>query len=121
MIREGTKPMEGRLNEAKYSAIVPGQKITFYDGDGDSDGEGEEGREDLGSTLHIVVISVTRHATFREMLSAYGVRAFLPDHVGSLEDAVEIYRSFPGYREGEATFGACAMRIERISNVAEGV
>jgi ASC-1-like (ASCH) protein len=113
MIRNGSKPVEGRMNEPKYAAIFAGQKITFYDGD-DSDEEGDGNADstiNLGNTLEAEVVEVRRFKGFKEMLQAYGVEAFLPDFNGSLDEAVEVYRGFEGYREGEEEFGACAIKL----------
>ncbi|KFY82617.1 hypothetical protein V498_08530 [Pseudogymnoascus sp. VKM F-4517 (FW-2822)] len=93
MIRNGSKPVEGRMNEPKYAAIVADSKIN------------------LGNTLEAEVVEVRRFKGFKEMLQAYGVEAFLPDFNGSLDEAVEVYRGFEGYREGEEEFGACAIKL----------
>ncbi|KFY51914.1 hypothetical protein V497_08760 [Pseudogymnoascus sp. VKM F-4516 (FW-969)] len=113
MIRNGSKPVEGRMNEPKYAAIVAGQKITFYDGDESAEeGDGNaDSKINHGNTLEAEVVEVRRFKSFREMLQAYGVEAFLPDFNGSLDDAVEVYRGFRGYREGEEEFGACAIKL----------
>lgn len=118
MIRDGSKPVEGRLNTHKYASIVAGQKITFYDGD-DCDGDDSaaeadgaaDAKRNLGNTLDAEVVEVRRFESFRMMLEAYGVEAFLPGFDGGLDDAVEVYRGFEGYREGEEEFGACAMKL----------
>ncbi len=44
------------------------------------------------------------------MLSVEGVSACLPN-VKSLDDAVAIYKAFPGYAEKEAKFGVLALRL----------
>lgn len=96
LIRSGSKIYEGRLAEPEYDDIAPGTIIAFH-----SDTE----------ELRVVVESKTHHASFREMLSAYGVSAFLPFH-SDLDEAVELYRGFPGYREGEGVYGAYAMKVK---------
>lgn len=70
----------------------------------------------------MLVVGVTLHASFREMLEAYSVGAVLPLLLaGEVEEegdvvarAVEVYRGFPGYREGEGVFGVCAIAVKAV-------
>lgn len=105
MLLDGSKKVEGRLCKPEFANLMPGSTITFYDGK-------DEGNP--GSTMNVVVLSITKHATFREMLLAYGVKSFLPDHDGDIGNAEQIYLNFPGYRDGEAAYGACAMTLEAL-------
>jgi len=102
-VRAGQKTVEGRLARPAYRSITAGQTLRFYsDADADVD----------AAPVDVVVESVTLHATFRDMLEAYGVAAFLPAwEAGDLDGAVELYRGFPGYRDGEGTWGACAIKV----------
>ena len=61
-----------------------------------------------------VVKRVTRYDTFLAMLNAHGVEAFLPGFRGSVEAAARLYRSFPGYEEGERRYGAVAVEVEVV-------
>jgi len=97
LVRAGQKTVEGRLARPAYRAITAWQTLRFHN---DAD------------DLDVDVESVTLHATFRDMLQAYGVAAFLPAwEPGDLDGAVELYRGFPGYRDGEGTWGACAIKV----------
>ena len=61
-----------------------------------------------------VVKRVTRYDTFFAMLNAHGVEAFLPGFSGSVEAAARLYRSFPGYEEGEGRYGAVAVEVKVV-------
>lgn len=95
LMRAGQKIMEGRLAKPAYRSIATGQVVTFYSDD---------------DTLDVLVEGVTLHATFRDMLEVYGVASFLPQY-RDLDRAVALYRSFPGYAEGEEVYGACAIKV----------
>lgn len=95
LLRSGQKTVEGRLARPAYRGIATGQVLTFYSDD---------------ETLDMLVEAVTLHATFRDMLEAYGVASFLPK-CKDIDSAVALYRSFPGYLEGEDAYGACAIKV----------
>lgn len=56
---------------------------------------------------------MTQHKTFREMLLAHGVKAFLPA-LEDADEAVEVYRGFPGYAEGETAVGVVAVELRLV-------
>jgi len=99
MMLAGTKIWEGRLNNAHYGSIQIGDRVTFVSPTRKLDAMINEKRE-FGS--------------FREMLQDNGVEAFLPGDEKDLDGAVEVYRSFPGYRDGEEEFGAVAFKIRVV-------
>lgn len=65
-------------------------------------------------SVRVFVKSVTRHATFHEMLSKAGVKNVLPEY-SSVADAVRLFQSLPGYREKEARMGVLAIHIELLA------
>jgi len=54
--------------------------------------------------------SVREYRSFEDMLRDFGVENLLPG-VSDLKQAVDIYRSFPGYAEKEMMLGVVAMEI----------
>lgn len=97
MMKNGTKVWEGRLNNSKYGAIQIGDRVTF---------------ESPSKVLEAIIEKRKIYPSFESMLKDEGVEAFLPGDDRTLDSAVEVYRSFPGYREGEAELGAIAFRIK---------
>lgn len=93
LIASGRKPVEGRLARPPYSDLRVGQHVTFADPPSDA-------------SVTVSILSIARYRTFAEMLETEGLDRCLPDSGLSLAEAVEIYRSFPGYRDGEEEFGA---------------
>jgi ASC-1-like (ASCH) protein len=96
-IASGKKTWEGRLNDGCVSIITVGDHIDFI----------SENREPLKAA----VVGVQHFTDFEKMLDGEGLRRLLPG-VGSVEEGLEIYRAFPGYREGEREFGAVVFQLE---------
>lgn len=96
MMLAGTKIWEGRLNNAYYGSIQIGDCITFVS---------------PTRKLDAIINEKREFRTFREMLQDNTVEAFLPGDGKDLDAAVEVYRSFPGYRDDEGKFGAVAFKI----------
>ena len=95
-IRSGLKTVEGRIAKPEYLALKPKELITFIDPNGDS--------------CTAEICRVTHFTDFREMLEISTVQACIPG--ASLNEALEIYRSFPGYKEKEKEFGVVAIHIK---------
>lgn len=95
-----TKTVEGRLRKKEYEKISPGERIRFIDNE-----------YPIKQTV-CKVVSIHRYQTFREMLMKEGVQPCL-SHVSPLEDAVQIYHSFPNYKELEDELHVVAFRISR--------
>ncbi len=100
LIALSAKKYEGRLFDSDVSTIQPGDIIEFISG----------GRTPLLTR----VTSVTRYRNFDEMLDGDGLVKMLPG-VDSMDAGLEIYRGFPGYREGENEYGAAAFGLELVS------
>ena len=96
-IASGQKTWEGRLNDASVSNIAVGGCLEFE----------SENREPLKAA----VVGVQHFTDFEKMLEGEGLRRLLPG-VGSVEEGLEIYRAFPGYREGERELGAVVFELE---------
>jgi len=94
-LRTGLKTHEGRLARPHYLSLQPGNYVKI------------SAHEDVSIFR---VLSVRQYKTFKEMLLAHGVRAFLPG-VEDVDEAVEVYRGFPGYAEGEEEVGVVAIEV----------
>ena len=95
-IRSGLKTIEGRIAKPSYLGLKPKDLITFID--------------PTGRSCTAEICKVTHFTDFREMLEIASVEACIPG--ASLDEALEIYRSFPGYREKEQEFGVVAIHIK---------
>jgi ASC-1-like (ASCH) protein len=101
-IDQGFKTVEGRLGSDKYSLVKPGDIFEFVT------------VEDETRRLRCVVLQVFKYMSFQNMLESQGLKKCLP-HIDSIDEGVKVYRSFPGYAEGEKTYGAFAFHIKKIS------
>ena len=96
-IASGEKTWEGRLTNSSVSNIAVGDNIELI----------SENREPLKAA----VVGVQHFTDFEKMLDGEGLRRLLPG-VGSVEEGLEIYRAFPGYREREREVGAVVFQLE---------
>jgi ASC-1-like (ASCH) protein len=99
-IDSGEKRWEGRLNNANVKYIKVGDMIEFV----------SEHRQ----PLKLIVASILHFSDFEKMLEGEGLQLLLPG-VSSMEEGLNIYRGFPGYREGEREFGAVVFRFREPS------
>lgn len=104
-ILEGVKTREGRLFKDEYKDMVPNRTtIRFTNSSGTA-------------TVDVLVLGTKHYQSFRAMLedSAVPMARILPG-VANVEDGVDIYRAFPGYRDGEAIYGVLAIDIQLLSD-----
>jgi len=101
-LRDGHKTHEGRLARPQYLALQPGNYLSIR----------SAGAQDTDART-FQVRSVTFYKTFRDMLAAHGIAVFLPGVV-DIEEAVEVYRGFPGYAEGEVEMGVVAVEVALV-------
>lgn len=103
LIASGKKVLEGRLADKSEGVtdIKLGESILFH----------TEGH----APLRVEVISIDHYPDFTTMLSDGRLERLLPG-IDSIEEGVEIYRSFPQYRALERQYGAVVFGI--ISNKA---
>lgn len=100
-IREGTKTVEGRINNRSIPKLMVGDKIRFY--------YFTDSKDDV--TCEIVAI---RHfASFQEMLLNSGYQNCISDCSG-IEEAVQTYDKIPNYTERAKTFGVAGIHIKTI-------
>ena len=97
LILHGRKPWEGRINKGAFRYLREGDQLEFY-----------RGEEKFFASLS----KRREFRTFEEMIRDIGVRPLLPDK-GSMPpaEAVELYRSFPGYRDQESIHGVVAFCV----------
>ena len=100
-LRSGLKSHEGRLARPQYLTLHPGDYIQICS-------VTIKALEEDASIFE--VRRITRYETFREMLLAHGVRAFLPE-IEDVDEAVQVYRGFPGYAEGEVELGVVGIEL----------
>jgi ASC-1-like (ASCH) protein len=99
-IESGQKRWEGRLNDGSVKHIEVDDVIEFSSED--------------RHPLKLKVISILHYPNFEKMLEGDGLPRMLPG-IGSLQEGLEIYRGFPGYREGERVFGAVIFELGGLS------
>lgn len=104
LICEGKKTVEGRVNDPKYQNVKPGDLVQLVD------------KSNPDCNALCMVRGVNRYKTFDDMLDREGVSNCTPGT--SLEEALKIYRSFPGYDVGERKYGAVAFLLEVLDQGA---
>ncbi|WP_228547098.1 ASCH domain-containing protein [Candidatus Neptunochlamydia vexilliferae] len=107
-IINGKKIFEGRLNLPTFKDMQQGDHVIFAD-----------------NNKRIAICSITsvaRYPDFTKMLVSCGVLNMLPQIDPNSNSSIEmvtkgdeIYRSFPGYSEGEKIYGTLAIGIHYIS------
>jgi ASC-1-like (ASCH) protein len=99
-IKTGLKTVEGRLNNQKFIGLKSEDLINFTLVDSDE-------------FIKCKIKEINRYLTFKEMLETEGVQNMLPG-IESLEKAIQIYESFPSYKEKVKEIGALAIKIELL-------
>tara|TARA_B100000795_G_scaffold3031_1_gene2107 strand:+ start:178 stop:1128 length:951 start_codon:yes stop_codon:yes gene_type:complete len=108
-IQSGAKQWEGRLYQPNYHGkLIPGDEILLKC----------RNKKELLVTIEQVQLfngSATENGEagegpFEKMLNYCGLKAMLP-RVESLQKGIELYRSFPNYRQKEYQRGAIAFKI----------
>lgn len=101
-IVSGIKTVEGRLNSPKFKDVQVGMPICFSS-------------ESTEQTIVCIVEVIDRYQNFQDMLLAQGVGNMLPG-VTSFEQAVDMYESFPGYKDKVASCGVIAIKIKKVGS-----
>lgn len=95
-IKSGLKTVEGRIASSSLKAVNPGDIIIF---------------ECSNELLSCRVVQKYTYESFEKMLKERGLQNCLPA-VTDLAVGIEIYRSFPNYRELEPKYGVIAFTLE---------
>lgn len=103
LIRSGAKTIEGRCAAPIYTKIKAGDMVRFFY------------RTNVRDDVVCEVIRVSKYQTFKDMLMAEGVANCVPTTT-SLEKALQIYHSFPKFREKELEYGVLAFQLKIESN-----
>lgn len=108
-IIDGKKIIEGRLNVPDFASMQKGDLIYFTDSE--------------GGRAVCKVTSIGRYDSFNKMLVSEGVVNMLPQidpNTNSSEEMVvkgtEIYRSFPGYKDGVKIYGAISFGLHYMGD-----
>jgi ASC-1-like (ASCH) protein len=96
-----SKIYEGRLATSSFEQFQPG-KIVMW-----------QSTENLKFIVITKIIGREHYKNFEEMLEKISYKSFLP-RASSLEEAKNIYNSFPGYLEDVKKYGALALKIEVV-------
>lgn len=95
-IKNGEKKVETRKASEKYLAIQKGDIAVFKCGN---------------DILEKEILETKHFKSIEEMLAVYSFKQIMP-FVNSKEEMLEVYYSFPGYREAIAQNGIVAMELE---------
>ena len=97
-IKKGKKTIEGRLNKGIFKRIKQNSIIQFFSNK---------------NTISVRVENIKYYNDFSEMLSTENIGKLLPkmNDVEDISEAVNLYRSFPGYKEGERKYGILALHL----------
>ena len=102
-IISGSKTYEGRIATEFFKTLSPGTIVEWYC-------QNQKGRV-------LTKITARKHyASFEEMLLDVGYKKFLPE-AKSIEHAVRIYKSIPGYSKKSLVHGVLAFQIKMIDGV----
>lgn len=99
LIRSGAKTVEGRCAVPLYTKIKAGDVVRFFY------------RAKASDDVVCEVTRVNKYKTFKDMLIAEGVANCVPTTT-SLEKALQVYRSFPKFREKELEYGVLAFQLK---------
>jgi len=104
-ICSGRKIYEGRANSEKYNEFVPGRNVRWISV------EEYEPRQQVTTRI----IERQDFPSFELMLRTNGYKNYLPE-TSSLEEATNIYHSFPGYQSRAKSNGVISLKIEVIDS-----
>ncbi len=97
-IRTGTKPIEGRINDGKAATFASGDELRFYS------------PPDEVNCVVCTIQKIDTFPSFKDMLDSIGFKKCIPD-AKSLEEALAVYHSIPGYQERAKKSGVLALHI----------
>jgi len=98
-IQENRKSFEGRVNSGYFKNYQVGDKVKWFAGD---------------LAVETDLVSRDVYPNFRAMITAKGYKSLVPE-ARSIDDAVRIYESIPGYKEKSERFGVVALGIRVIN------
>jgi ASC-1-like (ASCH) protein len=99
-ICSGKKCIEGRINHGKAAKIQPGDTICFT------------ANNDETVSVLCRVTQVNAFCSFKIMLETCGFKNFI-FNATTLDEALNVYNSIPGYKERVAEHGCIAIYIKK--------
>lgn len=100
LIQQGLKTIEGRIRSGMFLKMKAGDSIRFFNQ-----------RAEVTCTIR----RITTYETFAKMLQTEGVQKCLPN-VATIQKAISIYDSIPGYKEKASHYGVLAIEIAPITS-----
>ena len=97
-IEEGKKTVEGRVGTPHYTKIKAGSVLHLYNKE---------------KEIYCDVIYTHSYPSFEDMLKHEGLHNMLPQ-ARTINDGIQIYRSFPNFAEKEKKYGAYAIGVKFI-------
>ena len=104
-IKAGTKKIEGRV-PTKRNANVPFDKLNKGDSIIFTNRETEE-------KMEVKILGVRHYKDAREMLETEGIKNVLSSN-STIEEGIESYNSFEGYKEGIVEKGIYAIEVKPL-------
>ena len=101
LIKSGRKKYEIRVFDEKRQKIKLLEEVIFT----------EKGNET--NSFKCIITELSYFKTFKEAIEEVGIRKVLPN-AKSLEDGIQIYESFPKYKEGSKKYGVLRMKFALI-------
>ena len=92
-IGNGTKRVEGRINDGKAATFKPGDSICF------------------SGAITCRITKIEPYTSFKAMLDACGFKNCIPNAT-TIEEAIAVYNSIPGYTDRVKKYGCLAIYIE---------
>ncbi len=100
LIEQGKKTAEGRVFKGKFKEFLVGDQIKFVD------------KNSSNRTCLCEITYLHKYESFKDMITKEGIDVLLPTMVKKVDEGVEIYRSFPGFKEKEPIFGVVSIGIK---------
>lgn len=100
MVRDGLKTVEGRPGDGSFATLSVGMTIEFsLDGEPDA------------PKVYKKIALIERFPSFECMIKTVGRDQCLPGMFDTDDAAVELYHSFPNYRQRAEQFGVLAIHL----------
>lgn len=96
LISLGLKSVEGRVNKGEWSKMEAGDQIEFVNKD---------------RSIVATVVSTKVYPSFYRYIKEEGLQKCLPS-VKSIREGVNIYHSFPNFKENAKEHGVIAIRVQ---------
>jgi len=103
-IKNGTKKIEGRVptpdSNVQYNKMKKGDTIIFAN-------------KETNEKMEVLILGVKHYPNVREMIEKEGISRVLSSG-GTIEEGIESYNKFKGYKENIPKHGIYAIEIKKI-------